>query len=278
MIKKRKNNSIDLSDTNFKKLSIQVSLNGLSFCVADTVSHQVVLSDRLSFPEELNPEEMLRHLKELFATHRIEEKQFAEVGVIHRNMLFGLVPKSLFDSNSVSEYLKFSTQLFSNDVLEYDEVEHQDMVNVYVPYTNVNNYIYDLFGEFTFFHDATIIVSSLMNAKDETDKPICYVHVSERQLDICVLERKKLILYNSFSYETKEDFAYYILFVLEQLALDVTKIKVKFFGAIEEDDPRYGICLNYIENMIIFIPSGQHYMPLGDEDEARIDFTVLNSL
>ena len=144
MTKKRKNNSTDISDTNFKKLSIQVSLNGLSFCVADTVSHQVLLSDTIIFQEELNPEELLSHLIGLFKKHELEEKSFDEVILIHRNTLFGLVPKPLFDPNTLTDYLKFNTKLFSNDALAFDEVEHEDMVNVYVPYTNVNNYIYDL--------------------------------------------------------------------------------------------------------------------------------------
>lgn len=278
MTKKRKNNSSDISETNFKKLSIQVSLNGLSFCVSDTVSQELVLSDSINFLEECNPEEMLVRLKELFALHKITEKQFAEVSVIHRNILFGLVPKPLFDPNSLSDYLRFSTKLFSSDVLEYDELEHQDMVNVYVPFTNVNNFIYDLFGEFTFFHDGTIIITSILNSVDTTERPVCYVHVSKRQLDICVVADKKLILYNSFSYETKEDFVYYILFVIEQLGFDTQQAKVKFFGAIEEDDDCYILSVNYISNLMIFIPSSPHHLPLGHLNENRIDFTVLNSL
>lgn len=278
MIKKKKSNITDLADTNFKKLSIQVSLNGLSFCVADTVSHNVLHSDIISFQEECLPEKLLNHLKALFQKYQLDEMKFDEVSVIHRNTLFTLVPKPLFDQNSLSDYLKFNTKILPNDALAFDEFDHQDMVNVYVPYTNVNNYIYELFGEFTFFHDGTIIISTLLNNADSSENPICYVHVSDTQLDICILDSKKLLLYNSFQYKTKEDFTYYVLFVLEQLELDVSTVNVKFFGAIEEDDPAYSMCLNYINNMVIFIPSGQRYMPLEPTNEARIDFTVLNSL
>lgn len=278
MIKKKNNKRTDIADTNFKKLSIQVSLNGLSFCVADTVSQQVVQADTLRFQEECLPEKLVHHLKALFQKYRIDEMKFDEVSVIHRNTLFGLVPKPLFDPNALSDYLKFNTKLFANDTLAFDEFDHEDLVNVYVPYTNVNNYIYELFGEFTFFHDATIIISTLLNNADNKENPICYVHVSDTQLDICILDGKKLLLYNSFPYETKEDFTYYVLFVLEQMELEVSTVHVKFFGAIEEDDPRYVMCLNYMNNGVIFIPSGQRYMTFLPTNEARIDFTVLNSL
>jgi hypothetical protein len=278
MIEKRKNNSKDISDTNFMKLSIQVSLNGLSFCVADTVSHKISYSDTILFPEELNIIAVQTQLERLFKKHELHQKQFDEVTVIHRNTLFCLVPKALFNPNSLSEYLKFNTRVFPTDTLAYDEVENQDMVTVYVPYANINNYVYDIFGEFTFLHNGTIIIQSLLNGYGNHKEAICYAHVSKKQLDICVIAQKKLLLYNSFLYETKEDFTYYLLFVLEQLELDNDQVLVKLFGAIEEDDAIYDLCQNYIKNIIIFTPSSPQHLQLGDPEAERIDFTVLNTL
>ncbi|MFT5735776.1 MAG: hypothetical protein ACJAU2_001920 [Maribacter sp.] len=278
MTEKRKNNSKDISDTNFMKLSIQVSLNGLSFCVADTVSHKISYSDMILFPEELNIIAVQTQLEQLFKKHELHQKQFDEVTVIHRNTLFCLVPKALFNPNSLSEYLKFNTRVFPTDTLAYDEVENQDMVTVYVPYANINNYVYDIFGEFTFLHNGTIIIQSLLNGYGNHKEAICYAHVSKKQLDICVIAQKRLLLYNSFLYETKEDFAYYLLFVLEQLELDNDQVSVKLFGAIEEDDAIYDLCQNYIKNIIIFTPSSPQHLQLGDPEAERIDFTVLNTL
>ncbi len=278
MTKKKKNSSSDIADKNFQKLSIQVSLNGLSFCVADTVSHKIRYSDTILFPEELNIIEVEEQLDILFQKHELTTKQFDEVTVVHRNTLFSLVPKALFDPNSLSEYLKFNTRVFPTDALAYDEVENQDMVTVYVPYANINNYVYDIFGEFTFLHNGTIIIQSLLNGHGSHKEAICYAHVSKKQLDICVIAQKRLLLYNSFLYETKEDFAYYLLFVLEQLELDTDQVSVKLFGAIEEDDSMYDLCQNYIKNIIIFTPSSPQHLQLGEPEGERIDFTVLNTL
>jgi hypothetical protein len=278
MTKKRKTNSSDIADKNFQKLSIQVSLNGLSFCVADTVSHKIRYSDTIVFPEELNIIAVQAQLEQLFKKHELHQKQFDEVTVVHKNTLFGLVPKALFDPNSLSEYLKFNTRVFPTDTLAYDEVENQDMVNVYVPYANINNYVYDIFGEFTFLHNGTITIQAILNGYGSHKEAICYAHVSKKQLDVCVIAQKRLLLYNSFLYDTKEDFAYYLLFVLEQLELDTDQVSVKLFGAIEEDDPIYNLCQNYIENIIIFTPSSPQHIQLGEPEGERIDFTVLNTL
>lgn len=278
MIKKEINNSADIAANNFKKLSIQVSLNGLSFCVADTVSQKLIYSDSILFKEELNPLAVQAALEKLFQKHELHKKQFDDVVVVHKNTLFGLVPKSLFDANEISNYLKFNTKVLPTDVLAYDEIENQDMINIYVPYMNINNYIYEMYGEFTYMHNGTVLIQSLLNNYGTNSDTTCYAHVSKKQLDITVVAQKKLLLYNSFLYETKEDFAYYLLFVLEQLELDTETVPVKLFGAIEEDHPVFKLCYDYIQNISIFAPSHPNHLQLGEPELDSIDFTVLNTL
>lgn len=278
MTKKRRNNISNLADKNFKKLSIQVSLNGLSFCVADTVSQKLLLSDRVDFAFEKNPMDAKDELHKLFLKHDIENMQFDEVVTVHRNTLFALVPKSLFNADNLYEYLKFNTKILANDILAYDEVENHDLVIVYVPYVNINNYIYDLFGEFHYMHNGTVLLQSLMNNQTQNQETTCFVHVSKDQLDITVLNQRKLMLYNSFKYDTKEDFAYYLLFVLEQLELDPKTAIVKLFGDIEEDDATFKLCYDYIQHISIFAPSTQQLMKLGEPSTSSIDFTLINTI
>jgi hypothetical protein len=278
MTKKKKNNSLNIADKNFKKLSIQVSLNGLSFCVADTVSQKLIISDSVDFSEEKNPMLAKDELQKLFQKHDIEHMQFDEVIAVHRNTLFGLVPKSLFNPNHLNEYLKFNTKVLANDVLAYDEIENHELVNVYVPYTNINNYIYELFGEFDYMHNGTVLIQSLLNNQTQNQETTCFVHVNKKQLDITVLNQRKLLLYNSFKYNTKEDFAYYLLFVLEQLELDPKTVKVKLFGEIEEDDEIFQLCYNYIQNISIFEPSSSQLLKLGETSTSSIDFTLINTI
>ena len=131
MTKKEIKTSEDIADKNFKKLSIQVSLNGLSFCVADTVSQKLLYSDSILFKEGMNPMLLKAELEKLFHKHTLHKKHFDEVIVIHRNTLFGLVPKSLFDANEIANYLQFNAKVLPTDVLAYDEVENHDIINVY---------------------------------------------------------------------------------------------------------------------------------------------------
>lgn len=277
MTRKKINTPVEDTSTDYNKLSIQVSLSGLSFCVLDTIDNKIIASESISFGKELTPYEVQKQLKDLFETHKVQQSSFSEVVVIHRNPLFSLVPKSLFDPKELANYLKFNAKILANDHIDYDHIEPHEMVNVYVPFVNINNYIYDLFGEFQFMHTATVLIQTLFNSHGTTKEPICYVHLSEYQMDVTIIGQKKLLFYNSFIYHSKEDFIYYLLFALEQLKLDTETIKVKLFGAIEEGDDIYTICYDYVKNIAISIPSNSA-LQLGDLEKETIDFTLLNAL
>ncbi|MGB5667271.1 MAG: DUF3822 family protein [Maribacter sp.] len=277
MTKRKANSTIGNSIENFHKLSIQVSLNGLSFCTLDTISNIILNSDRLTFEKSLSPNELQENLKSLFEKHDLVNKKFSEVIVVHSNGLFSFVPKSLFDVNEMANYLKFNAKILANDHIAYDELENYDMVNVYVPFVNINNYIFDLFGEFEYKHNGTVLVQTLLNSTISIKEPTSYVYVSENQMDICILAQKKLLLYNSYIYNTKEDFIYYLLFTMEQLKLDTETTKLKLFGSIEEGDPIYRLCYQYVKNISIFKPSITSY-PIEKSNQSPIDFTVLSVL
>ncbi len=274
---KKSSNSGNHTTENFNKLSIQVSLNGLSFCVVDTLRSSIVLSEQLSFGKELSPYEVQRELKDLFRDYGIAELEISETVVIHRNSLFSLVPKALFDPEELANYLKFNAKILANDHIEFDEIESHEMVNVYVPYMNINNYIFDLFGEFEFVHNGTVLLQSLLKSAGNTTDPVCYVHVGHHQMDMVVIAKKQLLFYNSFTFNTKEDFIYYVLFTLEQLEQDPETIPVRLFGFIEEGDELYNICYEFIRHISLFVQDSVYSRP-EDVPEEKLDFTVLNAL
>ena len=267
----KETNTINSSE--FDKLSIQVSLNGLSFCVLDTVDHKIKLSDAITFEKERSPYGMQKGLIALLERNSLSKKTFSEVIVIHRNNLFSLVPKSLFNDENLANYLKFNSKMLASDHISYDDLDDHDMMNVYISYMNVNNYIYELFGEFTYKHNGSVILETLLKGTTTETEPICYVNILHGQMDVTIIAQKKLLFYNSFKFNSKEDFIYYLLFTYEQLKLNTEKTVLKLFGNIQKDDELYTLCYQYIKNLSIYAST----LPFSNAHEA-IDFEVLNSL
>ncbi|WP_235932903.1 DUF3822 family protein [Flagellimonas sediminis] len=261
----------------FRKLSIQVSLNGLSFCVLDTITNKILAFEKVTFTVPSTPYLMLKELKAKLNQQGNIGRNFSEVVVIHKNNMFGLVPKPLFNKEELPNYLKFNAKIMANDLVAYDELPNQDIVNVYIPYTNINNYIFELFGEFEFKHSGTVLISTLMSQSRTIPEPTCYVQVSGKEMEMMVASDKRLLFYNQFEYKTKEDFLYFLLFSLEQLQIDLEKVQLKLFGSIEEGDPIFELCHQYIKNVSVFVPANTAF-PLEELENESIDFSILSSL
>lgn len=275
---KKENNSISGDDSvDFKKLSIQVGLNGLSFCILDTISLQVIDSSKIEFRAPSTPYLVKKELQTLIEDKEVQKHSFSDISVVHKNNLFSLVPKDLFHENELPNYLKLNTKLLSSDHIAYDEIPNIDIINVYVPLVNVNNYLFDLFGSFEFKHSGTVLIQNLITQKSSPKEPICYVYVTERAIEIVILNQKRLMLYNHFEFKTKADFLYYILFAYEQLGLSPESTALKMFGAIEEGDEIYELCYEYISHVSVYAPSSLSYA-MDSVDKESIDLTILSAL
>lgn len=244
------NSNIDKSQNNI--LSIQVSLNGLSFCILNTESNSVTHYSNIKFDKILNPAETLLQLKDYLGTNKVLQQDFANVHLIHENELSTLVPKSLFDEDNLADYLKFNAKILSNDYITHDELKQGDIVNVYVPYVNINNFLYDAFGDFEFNHFSTLLLNAVFSIHKGKEETTMYASISETHFEIVVVKGNSLILYNTFEYQTKEDFIYYILFASEQLELNPEEFPLVLVGNISENNELYNIAYTYIRHVSIY--------------------------
>lgn len=276
MTKKENNSTLTAEENGFHKLSIQVSLNGLSFCVLDTIANTLSLSHSHRFEESISPYELHHQVKEQLREQNALDFSFSEIIVIHRNTLFCLVPQSLFDPAQMANYLKYNTKILATDHLDYDMIQGLDTANVYVPFANVNNYLYDLFGAFEFKHSGTVLLETLYKLPSSRQGTLCYVHLAESQMDLAVFSNRKLLFYNSFAFGSPQDILYFLLFSLEQLDIEMDSLKLRLLGEVEEGDAVYEFCTEYLENVSLFVPPDPE-VPFPGTDE-RIDFTLISAL
>ena len=245
----KKNNKISLKKTKDIELSIQFSLDGFSFCVLDSKTQKDIYFTQYQFEETLNSlEDLLKRIETIFKNDANLQIEYAAVSVIHQSNLSTIVPSKYFDKKSLANYLNFNIKTLKTDFITFDNINTIDAKNVYVPYVNINNYLFQNFGEFEYQHHSSILLEKLLKIESSTEKKM-YVNVSKSSFDIVVLENRKLIFSNSFSYTTKEDFIYYILFTAEQIQLNTEELKLYFMGEIEVESEIYKIAYTYIKNI-----------------------------
>lgn len=246
MLQKKISKNIEY--TSKRKLSIQFSLDGFSFCISNAEDSIVHFSSYSFDDETTTPESLVQHIEEIFKTDTDLHYDFDSVTVIHENHLNSLVPNRYFKQDALKSYLNYNIKTISTDYITHDDLDELHMKNVYVPYVNVNNFLFQNFGEFEFKHHASVLIEKLVH-QSKKDTTHFYVNVTKSALDIVVIQDQSLQYFNSFEYHTKEDFIYYILFTFEQLQLDPNEQMVQLTGAIEKPSDLYEIAYKYIRHV-----------------------------
>ncbi len=244
------NNTI--TDKNYKRLSIQISLNGLSFCCRDLLSQSITTYKAIDFktyPKNYSIEECLW---KSFLDENELTQSYDEVLVLHDNMLNTFVPIPLFDEAYKGSYLQYNTKVFETDYFTFDPIKKYDMVNVYVPYVNINNYLIDQLGSFEYLHSASILVTKLLENSKNEEAITMFVHFMHNHFEIVVIQNQRLLLFNTFEFNTPDDFIYYLLFTAEQLQLNPETVQINLLGAISEASELYKIAYRYIRNVALY--------------------------
>jgi hypothetical protein len=259
-----------------QELSIQVSLSGLSFCILQKDTNTISFLKHVSFQKKQNPIELLDSLKHVFNTEEPLKSSFNAIYVTHVNELSTLVPKPFFNEDHLADYLKFNSKILKSDFITFDEIVTNDTVNIYVPYVNINNFIYDLFGSFTFKHFSTILIENILVIEKNSEETKVYANIDTDHFEIIIVKKGKLLIYNTFEYTTKEDFLYYLLFTTEQLQLNPETFQLVFLGDIDKNNELYTIAYQYVRN----ISFGNRYDSYNYHEKPKTnysDFTLIKS-
>jgi hypothetical protein len=240
-----------ITEKKYKKLSIQVSLTGLSFCCFDTLNNTIVSLNEAHFDSFHKATKIEELFTDAFRDFPELKDSYDEILIIHNNNLSTFVPTPLFDENFLGSYLQYNTKVFETDFFAFDEIPNYQMNAVYIPYVNINNFFIDRFGSFEYKHANSILVKTLLDLSKNNDEKKMIVHFNPGHFEIMVIQNQKLLLFNSFDYQTPEDFIYYLLFTAEQLNMNPESFKLELLGSIAEEDEFYAIAFKYIRNVSI---------------------------
>ncbi|WP_239021996.1 DUF3822 family protein [Pontimicrobium aquaticum] len=258
-------------------MSIQVSLSGLSFCILNSYTKSISYYKNFSFPKKGTPSKVLDTLTHVFNTETVLKQPFKTITVVHENELSTLVPKSLFNEEHLADYLKFNAKILRSDFITYDEISANESVNIYVPYININNYLFENFGEFEFKHFSTIVLENILNLEKNATNTKMYAHICNNHFEIIVVKNGQLQLFNTFEYSTKEDFIYYLLFTAEQLQLNPEAFQLVLLGNVSTENELFKIAYTYVRNVSVLKNNTAYTLNENVDEKCMTNFVLLNS-
>ena len=239
--------SINLNSKNTDNyiMTIQYSLDGLSFVVFDTAENKfIALKHYHTTEKNISLETLLLELQE---KESLNFDEFKNVNILIDNNNNTFVPKDYFQEETKEDYLSLLNIKHSN-VLTDDIAEH-NIVNVY-SYDDKFNF---LNNNIKIYHSSSILIKKLLKEfSGRNPETRAFVNVKNNSYELIIINNDKLVFHNYFNFNTKEDFLYFILFTFDQLNIDNESIPLYFLGFIEEKSPVVELCSRYIRNIRFF--------------------------
>ena len=256
-------------------LSIHVHVSGLSFFTHDTKTKKASEIVRKNFVGHTPIEKLHEEIFSLLKTQELTEKSFKEVRCSVENNLVTLVPRSLFEENSLEEYMQKDIALEANDFITYDIVPSVDWVAVYVPFVNINNMLIDTFGSFKYYHAVSIWLKALTSHSKADGELVWSLYKENGHAHLALLRDKKLQFYNCFEATNPKDLAYYVLLSAKENKLSPNEVPLFLVGDIVADDASYKELYTFIRSLNFISPENLYEFETSRLNRHQ-DFCVLN--
>jgi hypothetical protein len=230
--------SIDYVDTSYcltekkdYRLSIQISLNGFSFCIYDVNKQKHVALKHFSYSE--NVADLNIWVKEI---NRIADSVAGNVSVIKTPVkcLFisrknVLIPKSIFSVNSIKSYISFFFQLDELDEIHYRYIPDIEGYCCFALPSPIVSGIISRFGKCDIYNQTYQVIHRAKDYCTGMNVVFC-----DNFMDISIFKDSKLILNNSFEIFDINDIIYFISAISNKF--DVKDIPLYMSGNISNSE------------------------------------------
>ena len=139
--------------------------------------------------------------------------------------------------------------------LFHDALASINAENVYAMPSSQVSRIRQLFDKVIFAHQSSIFLNAIL--QEPVDDPVnLFVNVNSRSFDLAIVKEGKLLFFNNFKFNTKDDFLYFLMFSLEQQQLTGQDLPVYFTGLISGNSEIIKLCERYIKRIRFIRPDG----------------------
>lgn len=266
------------------ELSILLAQDGVSFSLAEPQKGKVLAFEAISF---FNPDGSgdipWDQLADILSSARKKSQwaflEFPQIRLFVETRKSTLIPKSFASSGTNREVLAFNHPLTEEEVVLEDNIPAGEMTHLFAFSGKALSSLTEIPG-ISKIHCASsvlleLLVGQFRNLKLD-DK--LFLHVRPRWFEVVCLRDKKLRFYNSFEYRTREDFIYFLLFVMDQLGLNPETSEVVLLGEIEKESAIYQIIYKYVRNVgFVRRLSALEFPYVFDQLPGHSYFTILNT-
>ena len=238
--------TFDAEKSSQYRMAIQCTLGGLSFALLDTENQTLVGLEFYQSELLTDSNDLVRTLERALESKGLNNKAFQSVTCLIDNRFCTLVPEPLFNEADQAKYLDFGFQLPESYTIVSELLASIQCHIVFAYPKALQDKLLAKWKEAKITHSSSVFINSVMKNDLET---AAFVQVRNRDFDMLIKKEGKLFFFNNFKFNTKEDFAYFLLFAMEQNGCSGQDIPVCFSGLIRPASEIIDLCGRYVKDI-----------------------------
>lgn len=230
-------------------LLMQGGKGNFSYAVYDNDNSYFSAVESFNLQGITNSTELGETIRDIIRANDNLTRKFKSVTFSYISNRSTLVPNTLYDDSKKESFLSLNHFSESGDLIFSDRLTSPASRNLFYLPSSIERNLVKLFPGIAFKHQSTLLIENFISLRKSGSDAQVFIHIQADQFEIVVAENNSLKLFNSFRYQSTEDFIYFILFVFRQLKLDVETVKVELFGEVERGSAMFGVLQKYIREV-----------------------------
>lgn len=268
--------TFDSFRTETYELSIQVFLNGFSFCVKDLTRNQfIALVDSPFEHALLTGDDWIVRVKEMVDAYNWLSKPFKKTIFSHSSQHFMLVPENFFEPEKAKQILSLVSPIPPLDEIRFKPIA-SDVVSVFsIPSALITAWLK--------LHEDTIIVSCVdstlnhhIQSWQKSKSPLLSVAYMENFAMIILSQNGKLLHCGSNLYRSSEDLAYHLVNICNQFDCKTLSTSVELIGKIDKEEELSTLLKRFFKNVENTPASSQFHFSYLLTDYKKSHATLFN--
>lgn len=160
---------------------------------------------------------------------------------------FTLVPFSLYDNAQKKRYLELNHPLKDNDRIRDDMLKNHYAYLLYAQDEKLGQAVEEQIPGILWRHHATTVINNMAGQYNFENEIIA--DVRHNRFYLMAMQNGRLKFCNAFRYQSREEFAYFVLLVYKQLNISTEEVPLRLFGLIHDDSQVIQLLRCYIKSM-----------------------------
>ncbi|MBI3509324.1 MAG: DUF3822 family protein [Bacteroidetes bacterium] len=230
-------------------LVLQAGDDQFAFAVLDNIANEFLAFEHYRFAKINSEKNLAEQIEKLATEHEWLHNGFKRADAMIITERFTLVPSGFYDRSKQKEFLSFNHPPAEKDVLLHDELKNTDAVNVYSVDAPMEKALEKIAKGIRMHHHLTPLIEKTIAVNKNKKERRALASVQPGRFDLVISEGGKLLLANTFSFQTSEDFIYYLLFSCEQLKMNSDQLELEIVGETENDSAIALMARKYVRNV-----------------------------